>query len=100
MLAIAGVDHVFEGFTTDETWNGWEAPYFDRDEGLKIASVMTVLAYDSAQDAFILDLRKLEPQEDDYRPDIFPGQNTEEGWLYPVGSWCWCWIDVDDQSAA
>lgn len=90
---IAHRGQMFPGFASDELWNGWECPYFEGRVADTLHIELPGLYYDADRDAYILDLRLVEPdQGDDYEPDVFPAYVTPEGLkLYPVGAWTLCW---------
>jgi hypothetical protein len=88
----------YEGYTTGETWNGWECPLFTKAEGLRIAELHP-LDYDHEQDAFYLRLHA--EDTDDYEDyGCYAGIATEVGTLYAIGSDGWVWDEVAEQEQA
>lgn len=107
-IEVAGDDAVFDGFTTGQTWNGWECPYFTLEQGQAIVEAINRTQeewgkesfnidtlhgyYDSEQDAFVF-----------YQKSMKESKNPEEDWeiftfvavdgqkLYPIGAWGWVW---------
>lgn len=92
-----------EGFSSGETWNGWDCPYFTFEQAQKVVEAFnasqqlegnTVEArYDAGQDAFCF-LFESSGESDD-----FPAVEIEGQKLYPIGAGCWIW-ERDDKWAS
>lgn len=90
---------VFEGFTSGETWNGWDCPYFTFEQGQKVMEVFNATntaetarapsRYDEERDAFCFFIESIE-DSDDFYALIIEGQK-----FYPIGTGCWIWERVD-----
>ncbi len=92
-----------EGFTTGDTWNGWDCPYFTVEQGQLVVEALNraeeqsaldslIGFYDEPRDAFVFHYRaqsNSEAPEEDW--DIFPSQFIEGQKLYPIGASCWIW---------
>jgi len=90
---------VFNGYSTGEMWNGWEYPYFERDEAENVLRASEAnnyyWHYDAEADAFVV--RSAEDPED-YEPEVFSGVKVEidgkEMILYGIGANTWTWRAV------
>lgn len=90
----------FEGFTKSEYWNGWDCPYFTRDQAQKILTVHNTLIspverkllahYDAATDAFVFPL-----ENGDDELEAFAAFTEGGLTYYPVGAFCWIWEEVN-----
>ncbi len=81
-------NEAFDGFTLDETWNGWARPYFTFEQAQRIVEAHRSHGdkawYDEAEDVF-----SFEMGEDEV--DSFPAETIEGRKLYPIGTGCWIW---------
>lgn len=87
-IETLGPDVLLDGFTTGESWNGWDCPYFTYEQGEKVVKAFKaqktfngksfVAFYDSEKDAFCFKL--------DYENEIeeFSAIEIEGKKLYPV----------------
>lgn len=88
----------FEGYTFDQTWNGFACPYFTREEGDAVLYYCIASGdeghYDQQEDTFMVTY----PPEAGGETDSFPGIDVEVDGkpmhLYPIGAWHWCWSEV------
>jgi hypothetical protein len=93
----------FEGWTSDERWNGWACPYFEFDSAMKIMDTWNTLTfcgavfesrYDESQDVF----RFYESSGGDW--DHFGPESIEVAGksikVYPIGAFCWTWIEENE----
>lgn len=107
-FSIDGLDPgaTVEGFTSGDSWNGWDCPYFTLEQGQlvveafnkaeainKSAGLDSLIGfYDPSRDAFVFhypsQAGSASPEED---WDIFPSQVIEGQKLYPIGAGCWIW---------
>lgn len=90
------IDEVFDGFTQNDTWNGWARPFFNHDEAQKIVSAHKRQGlnayYDQASDEFAFEVAS---SIGDY--DVFPCVEISGMKLYPVGAGCWIWEEVTEE---
>lgn len=111
-IEVAGDDAVFDGFTSGQTWNGWQCPYFTLEQGQAIVEAINRTQdewsreptnldtlhglYDSMRDAFVF---YQESAKDSDNPDedweIFTFVEVDGQKLYPIGAWCWIWERAD-----
>src|SRR5215213_4654130 len=81
----------FEGFTLDETWNGWARPYFTFEQAQRIVQAHTSWGgkawYDEGEDVFMFEFSRDEV-------DAFPAESMDDRKLYPVGAGCWIWEEA------
>jgi hypothetical protein len=87
------LDGKFDGFTADDTWNGWGCPYFtfEQAQAYLAAHNKTVggadgckpAFYDADSDAFVF---PMDEYDDRYDATVIDGQK-----LYPIGAYGWCW---------
>ena len=95
--AVFFIDDISEnrkGFTCGQYWNGWECPYFEKEESADI--INSVLGYrgsahfDESEDSFHVQL------EEGDEPEIFKGLDivviSEIKHVYPIGAFSWCWM--------
>jgi hypothetical protein len=88
----------YEGYTTGETWNGWECPMFTKAEGLRMSEEVA-LDYDHEQDAFYA--RQLDEEADEFEDvGCYAAIETEVGPLYAIGAGEWIWDEVTEQEQA
>lgn len=89
----------FEGFTKDETWNGWACPYFTFEQARKVLKNYNQLRqitgqndfaqYDLAVDAFVF------PADDEEETETFDAVTANGQKYYPVGAYCWIWEELE-----
>jgi hypothetical protein len=94
-----GEDVLFDGFTADETWNGWACPYFTFEQAQKVVNAFNVSQhfvndrvsahYDAERDAFCFLL------ETSGESDDFPAVSIDGQKFYPIGAGCWIWERSD-----
>ena len=85
---------VFEGFSKDEDWNGWDCPYFTFEQAQKVLKTYNELRriigqknlahYDSSTDAFAFP-----SDEDETETFVSIIENGQK--YYPIGTFCWIW---------
>jgi len=91
--------HLFEGYTTDKTWNGWECPFFTLEVGMQLVehfnSDKYPAYYDANKDTFVFCMT-----EDD-NPDEYSKYSSKEVEiesvklkLYPIGAFSWIWDEA------
>lgn len=79
-----------QAYTDGQDWNGWECPWFEFQEAMKIAeNPRSNVTYDADRDVFLFD----DGQED--QPTEYEAQHREtvDGTrkLYPLGASQWIW---------
>ncbi len=94
---LFGIEGAFEAFTADDHWNGWECPFFTREEGLRLVETWNTATdeasgrgparYDGGKDQFEFTLGG--------ELDTFGAESVEEVTLYPIGAYGWCWEEQD-----
>jgi hypothetical protein len=109
---LTGEATFFDGFTREETWNGFDCPYFTFEQGQRIVESTNEAAkewqlrdpkfntlhgrYDAQLDAFVFYYRQeadLQTPEQDC--DIFYGEMVEGMKLYPIGTGSWAWTEEE-----
>ncbi len=100
-FGMYGINGAFQGYTSDDHWNGWECPFFAREEGLRIMEAWNsqnedeensgrgVARYDDLSDRFEFALGD--------EVDTFEAQMVEGLKLYPIGAYGWCWEEREEQ---
>jgi hypothetical protein len=82
----------FEGYTLEETWNGFACPYFTFEEAQKVVDAWgesgSIASYDSNSDKFNFEMQ-------DGETDSFPAIQFDGMKLYPIGNGCWIWSEAD-----
>ncbi len=83
---------IFHGYSSGNTWNGWECPFFEFDEAAAITAVQNKIKEDSCyyekeKDSFIF---KFQDEIEEY-----PAEFIEEKKLYGIGSSIWIWEEAD-----
>lgn len=82
----------FNGYTLDETWNGWACPYFSYDEALKITEAQNSVGgkgwYEESSDRFVFDIQG--------EREAFAPIEIESLKLYPIGNASWIWDEFTD----
>lgn len=99
-------DEIFDGFTADEEWNGWDCPYFTFEQARKVSNRFNSLRektglkdtafYEEGDDSFVFPVGGNETER-------FSAIMADGRKYYPVGSFCWIWEEIssdadDDQS--
>lgn len=80
----------FAGYSSEENWNGWACPAFEKEEALKIVEAQNRINKDSAfydekKDAFVF------KSTADEEIEIYSAEITDGRKLYPIGSGNWIW---------
>ena len=85
------------GITFNRHWNGWECPYFSKDNALRLVGLFNrhmgmddnPLKYDSKKDLFIYDNGQSDDyaEYEEYEPTRIDGKN-----YYQIGAYNWCWM--------
>lgn len=86
-------DKPVHGYSNGQHWNGWEKPYFEKEEADRIAATFGDIQYEAEKDAYIW------PQaEPDEPADVFDAVTIEiDGRvkrLYGIGAGYWTWEKV------
>jgi len=81
---------VFSGYTDGTYWNGWEKPYFTKEEGIRMLPILETARYDEATDRFI-DESDGEEQEYPGKVIVVDGQRIK---VYGIGNGDWMWDRV------
>lgn len=87
---------IFEGYTDDDTWNGWACPYFEKSEAERVLKASEANryfgSYDAQQDAFSV---RSQDDPEDYEPEVFQAVNRNvegsEVTVYGIGTYSWIW---------
>lgn len=88
-------NEIYPGYTSGQTWNGWECPFFEFNIAKKILGDISKsdgapTKYSKATDTFTLSYN--DPDND---PEPWPGvdiiYNGVLVHVYPIGAWSWCW---------
>lgn len=77
------------GYTQGQRWNGWECPYFEKDQVNEILESLdgNIKAGWIGNKVFVKESRN---EVDEYEPtEITHMGETKTVW--PLGSWCWTW---------
>ncbi|ABO59901.1 hypothetical protein LA345_39795 (plasmid) [Burkholderia vietnamiensis] len=81
-------------YSDGRRWNGWAMPYFTREEGTRLATLIGCMRFDADRDAFVA---RLEGDDEDY---VFASVrihvDAADIVAYPIGAGCWCWEDADE----
>jgi hypothetical protein len=88
-------DVLLDGFSSGETWNGWDCPYFTFEQAQKVIEAFNTsqqiggenvkARYDTEQDAFCFFFESSGESED------FPAEEIDGQKYYPIGAGCWIW---------
>lgn len=96
--AIFNIDgsRPFGGLTFDQTWNGWECPYFLFEVGLEIQKMVgDCLTFSEEKDAFVfedINARGCPDNEPEYyHAEIINGEK-----YYSIGGGSWCWDIIEE----
>lgn len=98
-FCVDGKQALFEGYTDDQTWNGWECPRFEKAEADRIMEAakgygQTVLFDEETEVYTYVDADDPSMQEEYSPADIEVNGETIKIWA--IGAWCWVWDAVDD----
>lgn len=84
---------VFDGFTKNESWNGWKCPYFSFEKSQKTLKIYNefqlitgqdnIAYYDFTQDAFVF--------PDTESEEIYSAITDKGQKYYPIGAFAWIW---------
>lgn len=97
----------FEGYTTSNTWNGWQCPLFNKENADKICKAYNnefcQMRYDEENDCYIAEYPVDEYTEKYKGQDYIVNGKVEH--LYPIGSHEWCWAmaeqeEIEDENNA
>lgn len=87
---------MFEGYTRGETWNGFECPYFLRENAERIIEVFSsrqTAFYDEMADCFVF---VSEDNSDEDEAERFSALEVAGiGRIYPIGAFVWAWDKVE-----
>lgn len=79
---------IFDGFTEDRKWNGWDCPYFTFEQSQKVVDAhkrfISNAWYDEDSDTF--NFKMDEDDVESYEPIEIDGKK-----LYPIGYSQWVW---------
>lgn len=78
-----------DAFITGATWNGWECPYFTRQQGEALLKCPEFEEgrYDPKRDAFVFECTS-DPECDD---EVYPAVEVDGVKYYGIGAGCWIW---------
>lgn len=84
---------VIPGYTRDQTWNGWECPYFERDQAKKVIEALN--KQDGYRAEFIGDKIYVEHENMDH--DVFAPKTIEfdgdKKTVWAIGAFSWTWSE-------
>jgi hypothetical protein len=87
-ITFDGTEEAYMAITYGERWNGWECPFFTKENAEKVLRDLETegfWSYDKESDTFYMHF-------DDYdEPDEFEGIDINGTKYYPIGNGCWCW---------
>lgn len=94
MECFEGVE--FDGWTADQSWNGWAMPFFEIGQASKLAELLQdQLKYDLAQDAFI----GLSGDEEDlWSAQVIDLPDGGQEKVYAIGAGSWTWDRVENSA--
>lgn len=89
-------DEVYEGYCTDQRWNGWACPHFEFDEVLRMMENPTGwnVTYDAKSDTFTIIADEIDEAE--VIKPIMINVEGKEVKVYPIGAGGWCWDEVNE----
>lgn len=81
----------FTGYSSENAWNGWDRPLFEKSEAIKIVEAQNQIAgnsafYDEENDVFIF---RTVDEDERYFAETVEGMK-----LYSIGSGVWIWEEV------
>ncbi len=83
------------GFTDGLRWNGWAMPYFSREVGLRLCSLLPSLTFDAERNAFV---SVCEDYPEDEQEEAFAVRTVEVDGkqleLYAIGAGSWTWDEI------
>jgi DNA (cytosine-5)-methyltransferase 1 len=93
-------DHQFQGFSDDDTWNGWACPYFEKAEAERILRASEANGFQwrflPTRNAFEVILTR---QGSDQAPEFFAGVvidiHGQPRTVYPIGAYSWIWETLE-----
>jgi hypothetical protein len=93
----------YEGYYNEETWNGWEVPYFTKEVAERIVSDLRDSGDEAIENASIdWECNMLIINDDEDMMQEFSSLTAEKDGqevpVYSIGGRCWCWELVDDNS--
>lgn len=90
----------FEGFKTENYWNGWECPSFTKEVAEAILREFcvngTTYRYDEKVDAYYV---QFEGQPEEEMDEFTGGNIVVDGkaiHVYNIGAFGWCWHEVKE----
>jgi DNA-directed RNA polymerase subunit RPC12/RpoP len=98
-----GKQLLFEGYTDDQHWNGWECPRFEKAEANRIMEASKAygqpVTFDEATETYTYNDADSPDMEEYYKPSLIE-VNGEVIKVWAVGAWCWVWDEIDDDELA
>lgn len=98
VFMIDGLPGEYQGFTRDETWNGFAVPYFPLAEAQRIVEDYVAqpktadgemkAKYDAEGELF----RMYEPANEEW--EEYPSLDISGHTLYPIGTRYWTWMEL------
>lgn len=90
---------IFEGYSSDKIWNGWDCPMFTREMADRICQAFSdnetiTLSYHEQSDCFVVNYL-IEGMTDRFEGEDFEIDRGIKH-LYPLGSHEWCWSKVPE----
>lgn len=102
-MDVLGDEVWLDGFTADETWNGWDCPYFTFEQGQNFTFEQGQRVVEAFNTSKRLEGDKVESRYDAERDvfcfffesstesDDFPAVEINGRKFYPIGAGCWIW---------
>lgn len=86
-------EHVYEAWIGEDTWNGFQCPYFEKHVAEKMAEDMLELSYDQKTDSFVWEEVTDRNESGNYEEFSACDIETPEGFkkVYAIGAWAWVW---------
>lgn len=84
--------NLFTGYLSEQTWNGWACPFFEKSEALRIVEAQNRINkesayYDEAKDVFVF---KTDDEYEEYFAEVIEGKT-----FYAIGSGIWIWEEAE-----
>lgn len=89
------MDLIVDGYTLNESWNGWECPYFTFEQAVKIMEHFEGY-YKKGTDTFVFFENDKFTETEEYTSSEH-NINDELVRLYPIGSGCWVWEEYTEE---
>lgn len=89
----------FDGFDTNDTWNGWDVPVFTFEQAKKIVAAWQAQGwpayYNEGTDTFVFGVNADPATGEAQEQQEFQGYEMDGHKLYAIGSGSWIWERLD-----